>query len=1018
MNKKLLRYLLVVLVAVLLAGGGFGGQVATPTLLVTNPQTSAPSYGHSLRFEPNVGQFHPGVLYHARGKGYSLYLTAEGAVMQIGAQAASASHAGAVLAFQVQSGNQQPTLVAGERRAGVSNYLLGNDPTLWRTGVASYASVTYQGVYPGINLTYYEGTAGNLEYDFGLAVGADPAAISLKIAGAERVEMVGGDLLLHTAAGLLRQPAPTIYQQTAAGRREVAGGYQLHADGSLGFAVLAYDRSQPLVIDPQVELTTGYVTYLGGSGDSDSANAVAVDAAGNAYVTGVTTATNFITTTGALQPSNAGSRDSFITKFSPTGTLLYSTYLGGGGNDTANSIAVDVTGTVYVVGTTTSSNFPTVGQYQTNPSNSNDIFLSRLNSSGTALLYSTYLGSTNGGDSDGLAVAVGGSGLAYLTGSTYGDSYPTSNQYQTFQGPYGNTDAVVSAINTTLTGTNSLLWSTYLAGDTNSDFGRAVTVDTAGNVYVTGDTASTNFPLVGAYQSYQGSADVFVSKLNYISPTLTLAYSSYLGGTDSYDVGRGIAADSAGNAYVAGFTASANFPTRNPYQVDQGGTDAFLSRLNTTISGTGSLIYSTYLGGGTSDDLAFALALDTAANPYLTGLSCSTDFPTRDPYQAENRGGCDAFVSKFNYVGSSLNLAYSTYLGGNGTDRAFGIGLDAANNAYIVGDSQSTNLTTTNALSPTILGNQDAFVARLNNPPPATPTPTRTATSTPLNTTTSTPTLTASPSATVSRTATGIVSTATATATGSPASSTPTLTGTTTLTGTVIPTSTATLTGTATSTLTATATLTGTPTATATPCTISFTDVPTSNLFYADITFLACRGVISGFTGGSFQPNANTSRGQFAKVTTLGFALPSFNPLTPTFSDVPTSSVFYGYVESAAQAGAITGFTPAQCVGAGTPVTSQPCFRPNQNVTRAQVAIIVQRSRGYAIASPAVPTFADVPSNNFAYAAIETLAARGIINGAACTSGGSTLCFRPNDNIRRGELSKVVRRAIEALPLR
>jgi len=291
--------------------------------------------------------------------------------------------------------------------------------------------------------------------------------------------------------------------------------------------------------------------------------------------------------------------------------------------------------------------------------------------------------------------------------------------------------------------------------------------------------------------------------------------------------------------------------------------------------------------------------------------------------------------------------------------------------------------------------------------------PTQTAT----RTATATPTLTASgPTSTPTQTPGGPTSTATTTSTATAiiiGTATPTLTaGGPTNTATAIITGTATPTASGSVTGTTTVTATSTPTQTSTPCTISFSDVLTTNIFYGDIQFLACRGVISGFAGGTFQPNSNTTRGQFAKIAALGFSLPAFTPTQPTFVDVASGSVFYGYVEAAAHAGAVNGLSAAQCAALGTPGS---CYGPNVLISRVQVAVIVQRARNYPTVTPAVPTFTDVPLGSFGYTAIQTLASRNIINGAAC-SGGVGTCFRPNDSIRRGELSKVVHRAIDSQP--
>jgi len=179
--------------------------------------------------------------------------------------------------------------------------------------------------------------------------------------------------------------------------------------------------------------------------------------------------------------------------------------------------------------------------------------------------------------------------------------------------------------------------------------------------------------------------------------------------------------------------------------------------------------------------------------------------------------------------------------------------------------------------------------------------------------------------------------------------------------------------------------------------------VLTSNIFYGDIQYLACRSIITGFTGGTFQPSSNTTRGQFAKIASLGFALPAFTPAVPTFSDVPVGSVFYPYIEAVAHAGAVTGYPDST-------------FQPNQNVSRVQVMVITQRVKAYSVYTPTTASFQDVPAGSFGYQAIETLVHAGIISGAACSGTSGPLCFRPNDFSKRGELSKVVRRAIGVLP--
>ncbi len=879
-----------------------------------------------LHFEANVGQADPSVLYLAHAAGYSLYFTDQETTMVLNQQPANASQPTTVLRFQLQGANLPASPVAEGKLAGVSNYLLGNDRSQWLHNVPNYERVSYHNVYPGVDLVYY-GSSSKLEYDFVVAPGADLSPIRLKVAGAGQVAMEGNELVIRSAAGELRQAAPRIYQDTAAGRVAVTGGYNLVGGGEYGFDVAAYDHSRALVIDPII-----YSTYLGG-GDPDGADAVAIDSDGSVYVCGATQSgitTPFPTTAGSFQPNfGQGTNDAFISKFSSSGSLVYSTFLGGQGQDVAYSIVV-TNGIATVVGTTNANNFPTRNPIQASRAGGFDAFVSSLNTVGSDLIYSTYLG----GSSDDTAYGVASDGNVYVTGMTQSSNFPTLNAAQPSYGG-GISDAFVVKLDSN----GARVYATYLGGSNYEDslpsgrFTGAIAVDSGGNAYVVGTTLSTNFPTLNPYQAAfaGGFGDLFVTKLN---STGMRVYATYLGGgpagsSPGDDYGTGIALDSANNIYLTGFTNGGSFPSTQPSSY-AGGFDAFITKLNPTGS---SLVYSRFLGGS-GNDYANAIAVSDSGIAYVTGqtnpdFQQATNFPTVNADQSTAGGDTDAFVTEVNSNGTAYG--YSSYLGGNSVDSGTGIKVDAAGKVYVVGESGSSNFVTVGAYQPNNAGSRDAFVTYLTvpTPPPA-------------------PTLPA--------------------ATSTPGGSTPT------------------------------------------PCSISFSDVPSSNLFYNDIQFLACRGVVSG-SGGLFRPNDNSKRGEFAKIAVVGFGIAAYNPTAPTFRDVAQNNVFYGYIEAAAHAGAITGFTqPGQCPGGAA-----PCFLPNNNVTRAQVAIIVQRARNYPVATPNTPTFRDVANNNFAYAAIEVLANRGIINGAACSSGGGQ-CFRPNDNIRRGELSKVVRRAIESVP--
>ena len=598
-------------------------------------------------------------------------------------------------------GANPSSVMTGEEQTGHANYLIGNDRSKWLTNVPAYARLQSQGVYPGIDLVYYA-SGRQLEYDFVVKPGADPGPIRLVFDGGVKHEGrsalridVDGDLLLRADYGDLRLRRPLAYQTIDGERRPVAASYVLNERGAasgpeVGIAVAGYDASHALIIDPVLS----YSTYLGGSG-SDAGMAIAVDPAGSAYVTGFTESPNFPITAGSVPP--AGTRKVFVGKLNPSGSaLVYATYLGGNGDDTATGIAIDGAGNAYVTGMTDSTNFPTVGAYQTHQVGT-DAFVTKLSASGSSILYSTYLGGS--GTDVGLGIAVDHSGQVYVTGYTESSDFP---RLSAFGRPAGDADAFVTKLNPSLSGAASLVYSTPLGG-TARDEGHAIAVDAQGYAYVTGFTDSTTFPTQNAYRKDQPGRDAFVTKL--VPAGNALAFSTYLGGSGT-DVGLGIAVDASGMVYVTGYTDSADFPKKSPYQSTlRGGTDAFVTRFDAA----GLLSSSTYLGGGGGDaGLAIAVSLDNFV--YVAGSTDSIDFPIVNGAQA-NQGARDAFVTKLDL--GSATLLYSTYVGGGGADEAYGIALDTDGNAYITGLTQSADFPTVSAFGTTLGGSQDAFVAKL-----------------------------------------------------------------------------------------------------------------------------------------------------------------------------------------------------------------------------------------------------------------------------------------------------------------
>lgn len=697
-----------------------------------------------LNFELNQGQTHQRVKFLARSNGYVLFLTATEAVMALDNPAThrkgkenldvreeeKARPPRSIVRMKLEGANHGAQVEGLEPLTTTSNYFIGQDPTAWRTNVPNYARVRYAQVYPGIDMVYY-GSGRRLEYDFIVAPGSDPELIDIAFGGIQDFEISRmGDLVLHTQQGNILQRRPVAYQEIDGVKEQVAVDYVAKDEHRVGFQLGAYDQSRPLIIDPVLI----YSTYLGGSG-FDQGYAIAVDSLGNSYVTGQTAAIDFPTTPGAFQ-TNYGGGDAFIAKLNPSGSMLvYSTYLSGA---SGNGIAVDSTGNAYITGDAGPLSFPTTaGTFQTAPVGY-DAFVTKLNSSGSALVYSARFGGNLDDFSRG--IALDSSGNAYITGWTVCRTaictFPTVNAFQpNFAG--GNNDAFVTKINSS---GSSLVYSTYLGGgkiiNGTEDWGEAIAVDSVGSAYVTGYTYSPDFPVTaGAFDTSRAGLDAFITK--FTPDGVALVYSTFLGGAGR-ELGQGIAVDANGNAYVTGITESFDSPFTSAYEgfpvtsgafQTRGSYDAFVTKLNSKGS---ALLYSTYLGGSADVDRGWAIALDDAGNACVTGDTASTNFPVSNPIQAAFGGGPrDAFVTKLNAAGSGL--IYSTFLGGNLTDEGRGIACKGTD-VYVTGDTSSFNFPTSNPLQVNNAGgldhHEDAFVARIGEIVPV-PTPTPTATPTP-----------------------------------------------------------------------------------------------------------------------------------------------------------------------------------------------------------------------------------------------------------------------------------------------
>jgi Beta-propeller repeat len=677
-----------------------------------------------LSFERNRGQVDPSVKFLSRGRGYTLFLTGDEAVFSMsGAGRALTTegteyHGGkaqngkilpvstasvptgfgkgatpltdtAVLRMKLHGADASAVVTGEDELPGKSNYFLGNDPKQWHSGVPTYAKVKYEGVYPGVDLVYY-GNQRQLEYDFIVAPGADPHRIQFDVRGAKTIKRDrAGDLVLSMTGGEVRWHKPVAYQEDGGKRQEIAAQYVVKGK-QVAFEIGAYDRGKKLFIDP-----LAYSTFLGGS-DTDFAMGITRDSSGNVYVVGYTKSTDF-PLVNAFQSRKRSGKDAFITKINSSGSaLVYSTYLGGGHDDIGNSIAVDSLGNAYVAGSTKSSNFPTANPLQASNAGGMDAFLTKLDSTGASLIYSTYLGGSL--DDAALGVATDFLGNTFAVGYTSSTNFPIVNAVQPTNA--GAKDAFLVKLDPT---GSSFFYSTYLGGN-GADSGAAIAIDSSGKAYVTGSTSSTNFPIANAFQpTYGGDQDAFVSVVGTLDGTLV--YSTYLGGSGA-DQGNAIALDSSQNAYVTGYTSSADFTTTGAVQPTFGGVeDAFV----TELSKSGSVLFSTYLGGSNSD-IGSAIALDPSGDIYVTGNTSSTDFPTVLPFQAKKADQSDAFITQLTPNGAAY--VYSTYLGGVGSDFGQGIVADASGDAFVAGYTGSTNFPSLNAIQASYGGGNDEHLCR------------------------------------------------------------------------------------------------------------------------------------------------------------------------------------------------------------------------------------------------------------------------------------------------------------------
>ena len=697
-------------------------------------------------------------LFLAQGAGFSLSLERQGLTLleQHGLPAAAIQKDGSKSALSAQANppyepaeshtatahidfvgaNPQTKIEGLDPVAAYANYFVGNDPAKWRTHMAQFSRVRYKNLYPGIDLVYYGSKGSQLEYDLVVSPGADPGLIRLRVADGQQIHLdEAGNLPLESKDGRISLGRPMLYQDLDQGKRAIGGAFVQVARNEFAFKAVNYDRTRPLIIDPTINLL--YSTYAGGI-HNDQAFAMTVDLQGNTYLTGWAASQDFPVTANALQTTRMtiGSYlyDAIVMKFDPSGTLLYSTFLGGAQNDQGGAIIANPDGSVYVGGYTQSSNFPvTSNAFQSVWGGGLDGFLARISSDGSQLLYSTYLGGP--GDEAITSMILNADGSLWMSGVASQAGLPASaNAFQ--PQPNGIDNSFVAKAQFDQSGNLQLPYLTFIggsqSGETNGPgegWGSSLALDATGNIYIAGTTQSSNYPVTanayeqpvtlshGCDNSPNPNTIGVVTKF---SPDLSqMLYSTYFGGKTEDQNGSpvcnqvivSIELDAKGNIWLYGDTAESDFPvTANAISSQLNGNgaagqQAFLAELSADGS---TLLYGTYLGG-TGQDSAGSMAFDTAGNIWLTGSSNATNYPvTSDALQAQNSsGGFNFTLTELSSDGATI--LYSTYLGGTADNGSNGIAMafDGSGNIHLSGSTASASFPVTPSAFQPIFANGD-----------------------------------------------------------------------------------------------------------------------------------------------------------------------------------------------------------------------------------------------------------------------------------------------------------------------
>lgn len=674
------------------------GSPASPDLGMDPPPRAGNPQGLPalpVAFIENAGQWDTGAAFAAQAGGVTLRAEHDGFALAVLGGRASERPEGAVVHLRFEGARAGATLAGEDELPGTYNFLIGNDPARWRSGAKGYGSVLYQGMLEGVDVRL-RSAGRTLAYDLLLAPGAELDRCVVRCAGLAGLALEpDGALAMETSVGTLRQSVPVAWQVLASGERApLAVRFRVLGPDRYGFEAPGRDPALALVVDPGLI----YSATFGGLSGVDIALAVAADSSGLTTAAGYTDSFDFPGVAGSFDPSFNGFVDGFVARLSPNGgSLQYSTFLGGTGDDRAQAVALDASGAAVVAGYA-AANFPTTpGAYDESHNGNVDAFVARLSPSGASLDFSTFVGSSGAEKAQGIALEP--SGAMTLVGWTQSPTFPVQSAFDsTFN---GGTDAFAARL---APGGGSLSWSTFLGGAVgttlaNQDAAYAVAVDASGGAVVAGETNSFDFPGGGPSVSF----DAFLVRIVPTGDSLSLVL--VLGGT-SVERAEGVAVGSDGAAVVAGVTLSSDFPTTaGAFDTTlAGGMDAFAVKVNLT---NGQFLYSTLIGGNGTDG-AHAVALDPAGAATVAGEAASTDMPTTPgAFDTTLNGIPDAFVTRLKPDGSGL--VYSTYVG---VGVAWGVALDAAGAASVAGQAGSSFPITPGALG--LGAGGGAFVARLD----------------------------------------------------------------------------------------------------------------------------------------------------------------------------------------------------------------------------------------------------------------------------------------------------------------